>query len=286
MKKSNWSRIMSVVSLSLVLLLCFAGVNQVSAKGGPPHVPKGKILNVKVMSYNVHHAVGEDGVLDMDRIADVIRQSGAEIIGLQEVDRHWSERSDFVDQAKALADALGMHYVFGANLDFDPLAEGDERRQYGTAILSTYPILDSENVLLNSNGEQRGLLRTKINIRGEHIQFYNTHLGLSTEERERQTAEIMQTSQTFSGPSIIVGDFNAEPDDVELDNITAEYEDAFADNNEAYTYSAANPTTRIDYIFHSDELNLQGAEVIDTLASDHLPIVAEFEWKRKHPHAK
>ena len=54
-----------------------------------------KSIDVKVMSYNIHHAVGQDGILDLERIAKVIEDSGAEIIGLQEVDNHWSERSQF-----------------------------------------------------------------------------------------------------------------------------------------------------------------------------------------------
>ena len=45
-------------------------------------------VQVKVMSYNIHHAVGEDNVLDLERIAKVIEDSDAEIIGLQEVDNH------------------------------------------------------------------------------------------------------------------------------------------------------------------------------------------------------
>ena len=84
-----------------------------------------KALQVKVMSYNIHHAVGEDNVLDLERIAKVIEDSGAEIIGLQEVDNHWSERSNFEDQAKWLADRLGMHYTYAANLDRDPLSLGN-----------------------------------------------------------------------------------------------------------------------------------------------------------------
>jgi hypothetical protein len=62
---------------------------------GSPQAPD---RSVTVASYNIHHGVGEDDQLDLDRIAEQIRTSGADIIGLQEVDRHWSSRSDFVDQ--------------------------------------------------------------------------------------------------------------------------------------------------------------------------------------------
>lgn len=61
---------------------------------------------VDVMTFNIHHAQGTDGVLDLQRIADVIEASGADVVGLQEVDRHYSARSDWVDQAAALAELL------------------------------------------------------------------------------------------------------------------------------------------------------------------------------------
>src|SRR5690606_1190947 len=135
--------------------------------------------------------------------------AGAEIVGIKEVDRHWSSRSDFQDQAKELANLLGYHYVYGANLDREPTDGREENRQYGTAILSKYPIIDSENIYLDSFGnEQRGLLRAKINVRGIHVNFYNTHLGLSVDERLSQVQEIIDITSSFEGHNVLVGDLN------------------------------------------------------------------------------
>jgi hypothetical protein len=58
---------------------------------------------LSVMTYNIQHGAGEDDRLDLRRIADEIRSGGVEVPALQEVDRHWSARSDFVDQAQWLA---------------------------------------------------------------------------------------------------------------------------------------------------------------------------------------
>jgi endonuclease/exonuclease/phosphatase family metal-dependent hydrolase len=63
----------------------------------------GPDCELSVMTYNIHHGVGEDDRLDLRRIADEIRSGGVEVPALQEVDRHWSARSDFVDQAQWLA---------------------------------------------------------------------------------------------------------------------------------------------------------------------------------------
>jgi endonuclease/exonuclease/phosphatase family metal-dependent hydrolase len=78
----------------------------------------GQSRELRVMCFNIHHGVGLDGRLDLERIARVAESQAAEVVGLQEVDRHFSTRSDFVDQARWLADRLSMHVVFGANLSY------------------------------------------------------------------------------------------------------------------------------------------------------------------------
>lgn len=260
--------------------------NQSKAAANGTVFERGVSVNVKMMSYNIHHAEGVDRVLDLERIAKIIEDEGAEIIGLQEVDNHWSERSAFEDQAKWLAERLGMFYVYAANLDRDPLNEGEPRRQYGTAILSKYPILNSENHSLTriGNTEQRGLLEATINVKGNHLNLYNTHLALTTAEREIQMKEIIAIAAESKGPQVIMGDLNAVPESIEMQPMYAHYLDVFADQPEAYTYSATNPTKRIDYIFTSSDIKTVEADVIHTLASDHLPITAEIVLERLEPY--
>ena len=156
-----------------------------------------------VATYNIAHAAGIDGRLDLERIAAEIERGGAEIVGLQEVDRHWSERSQFVDQAQWLADRLGMQVVYGANLDLDPPAPDRPRRQYGTAILSSHPILWSRNTHLPrpENGEQRGLLEAGIDVDGVRIRVANTHLQhTSAVERRAQTERIVELLRAGARP--------------------------------------------------------------------------------------
>ena len=257
--------------------MVFSVTGNVSAQG------YGKEVDVNVMSFNIYHGVGLDGVLDLERTAKVITDAGAEIVGIQEVDRYWSSRSDFQDQAKELADILGYHYVYGANLDHSP-AEGQvENRQYGTAILSKYPIIDSENIHLDSFGnEQRGLLRAKINVRGIHVNFYNTHLGLSVEERISQVQEVIDISSSFEGPNVLVGDLNAEPHSEEFQLLLDEgnFVDVFEGLDNADTFPVENPIKRIDFILTSPSVEASNQEVIFTEASDHLPVVSKLVFKR------
>jgi endonuclease/exonuclease/phosphatase family metal-dependent hydrolase len=236
--------------------------------------------DVRVMSYNIHHGEGADGRLDLDRIAGVIRSEKAEVIGLQEVDRFW-RRSDFVDQVAYLAEELDMHAAYGANLDLSSDDPSQPRRQYGTAILSKYPIVESKNTLLPklSNSEQRGLLEALIKVKGAPVRFYDTHLQHNNSgERALQVRAIMEHTRDVKGPQVLVGDLNALPEAPELAPLYERYNDAWPLGGEGpgYTISAENPTRRIDYVFVTPDVAVRGASVPRTLASDHLPVVADL----------
>ncbi|MDR6552686.1 endonuclease/exonuclease/phosphatase family protein [Paenibacillus qinlingensis] len=276
------------VIISSVVLMSMIPMFSLSQASYAADLTNGKETAIKVMEYNIHHAEGMDDILNLNRIGDVIKSSGADIIGLQEVDNHFSARSNFEDQAKWLANYLGMHYEFAANLDNNPLNVGEPRRQYGTVILSKYPILSSENHLLDNTqypSEQRGLAKTVINVRGNHINFYNTHLdNKRAEQRDIQVNEILDIVHKSKGTSILVGDFNATPDSPEIIKMSAQYHDVFAElgMNDAYTsyYYSDKPNRRIDYIYTSDDVKIKTGKVIDTIAADHLPITAELVIKK------
>jgi endonuclease/exonuclease/phosphatase family metal-dependent hydrolase len=243
--------------------------------GGLPDRP------LTVMTYNIHHGAGVDGVLDLERIAGLIEQSGADVVGLQEVDRHWSERSNWVDQPAWFANRLGMHYAYAANLDLPPLNAGEPRRQYGTAILSKYPIQEFKNTFLPRypTGEQRGLAVATIIVNGAELRFANTHLTHNNNaERLEQAQKVVELLGKSHPPTLLVGDLNATADAPEIKTLTAVYEDTWEEVGvgPGYTIEADNPTKRIDYQLHSSRLRPTKAAVPVTPASDHLPVVASF----------
>lgn len=153
----------TVISSTLLAILV-AGVsftNTLAAVGDPPQQPRA----VRLMTYNIHHGAGNDTCtppppttppqpdcgLDLQRIATVIRSYDPDLVGLQEVDRFWT-RSASVDQPAWLAAELGMHACYGANLQHAPDRHSTIDHEYGTAILSRYPILDCKNTLLPKLG--------------------------------------------------------------------------------------------------------------------------------------
>jgi endonuclease/exonuclease/phosphatase family metal-dependent hydrolase len=236
---------------------------------------------LRVATFNIRHGVGLDGALDLARIAAVVERTGAEVVGLQEVDRHWSERSNFVDQATWLAQWLDMDVAFGANLDLDPPVPGAPRRQYGTAILSTYRIRETTNTLLPRplGGEQRGLLEALIKVRGIPVRVFNTHLQHDSQvERLAQVDRIRQVLATAQESVVLLGDLNATPDTPEIAGLTDLLVDAWvtAGVGDGFTFDAATPHARIDYVMSSGDVVARTAAVVATDAADHLPVVVDL----------
>jgi len=234
-----------------------------------------------VVSYNIHLGRGLDGRLDLDRIAAVIRAQNADLVALQEVGRHWSAATEFRDQPAELGRLLGMEFVFGANLDRDPPRQGAPRRQYGTAILTTWPIRHSENILLpraSTDNEQRGVLVLDIDVDGAPFRLHNAHLGVSVEDRRLQVDALLTVADTATVPHALVGDFNARPTAPELAPLFARFRDAWAvaGEGEGFTFPASAPTARIDYVLVSAALGISAARVPALAGSDHLPLVAEL----------
>jgi len=238
-----------------------------------------------------------DCQLDLQASIDVIRAQDPDIIGMQEIDRFWA-RSAYLDEPAVLAAGLGMeHYCYGANLDHAPDSHSLVPHQYGTLIISRFPILECTNTPLRRVGttEQRGLLKTLINVHGVPLQFYNTHLHTMQADRLLQTADIAELIDAApAGRTVVVGDFNARSTFtttvLEMVPIYARFLDAWRDaplpapgNPNGFTSPAnltGNPTARIDYVFVSPDVEVAGTYVpIDSgtrLAADHYPVVSNI----------
>lgn len=107
---------------------------------------------LRFVTYNVQYCTGLDGRTDIDRIAAEV--DGADVICLQEVERHW-QRTGQVDQVAEIAARFPRHHHgFGPAIDLDAdsvAADGrvrHRRRQFGNMVLARWPILTLRNHLL------------------------------------------------------------------------------------------------------------------------------------------
>jgi len=254
----------------------------------------GRNVTVRVMNYNIHAGIGEDGQYNIDRIADAIRSSGAEIIGLEEVDVHWGSRSNNENEIKSLAEKLNMNYYFAPIYDFDPTVSGEPRRQYGVAVLSSFPIIHAVNHEITRLSTQTsnpspapapGFPEVTINIKGAHLSFFVTHLDYRSDPsvREMQVQDMLSIIHQSQYTSILAGDLNAEPGAPELAPLFHYFKDTWAavnPNDPGWTYSAINPAKKIDFILADSAVQVSSSQVINTLASDHRPVIADVVLTR------
>ncbi len=219
---------------------------------------------LRIMSFNIKSARESD----IEAIALAIREEAPDIVGLQEVDVD-TNRSGGIDQPHRLSQLTGMASLFRTALDYD-----DGR--YGLALLSRFPIITSDKVMLTSGSEQRILVIVDIlGPGGDTLHVAVTHLGLDAAEREAQADEIAQELSPL-GSVILTGDFNVEPGSAVYDVLTGFLADAWpgAGSGHGYTFPADTPTRRIDWILVSGSLPSPScAWVPDTQASDHRPVV-------------
>ncbi len=253
--------------------------------GGAPAEPAsaGTDRALRVLSFNIHAGVGADDVLDLERVGRAIRSSRADVVGLQEVDRHYSARSDWADQGAELARQLDMHLVYGANLDDEPPAPGRPRVQYGNAILARYPIISSDNTpLYRSEGEeQRGLLRAVVDVPGADVEVFSTHLSAtSAVDRAQQTAQIRQIIGASRRLVVLVGDLNATPEAPEIATLNGFLRDSWtvAGEGPGYTFDSQTPVKRIAYVYTSEGVQSMHSRVVTKhrVASDHLPVAVKL----------
>ncbi|MBA2669627.1 MAG: endonuclease/exonuclease/phosphatase family protein [Gemmatimonadetes bacterium] len=239
-------------------------------------------VSVRVMSFNIAAGHG-----DLPRIAEVIRASGAEIVGLQEVDVHWGDRSGFVDQATWLAGALDMGVFFAPIYTFPPADGRLDERKYGLAILSRHPIAAATNHSLSRLSTQSdaavpvplpGFPCARIEIGGSAVQVCNTHLDYRSDPATRrlQVGEMIRIIGEGSQPVLLLGDLNAEPDATELGPLFHRLRDAWHSVGNGFTYPADTPIKRIDYILASPHFTIDAVKVLISDASDHRPVVADL----------
>lgn len=286
---------MIIIVLVAALALPSAGTAGTVRTPGPPRP-------LRVLDFNIHAGTGTDGRLDLERVAGVIVNSGADVAALQEVDVHWSARSDHRDQAAELGRLTGMHVFFAPIYDLDPEPGHEKRRRFGVAVLSRHPIEAARNhpITRLSTIEPDpvpalapGLAEVLIRVGTRPVRVYTTHLDHRADPAVRR-AQVADTLRVMGGAgrgkggreaTLLLGDFNAEPDAPELGPLFARMTDVWpavrpgAPPGSGATYPADAPRSRIDYVTFTGPgrvLRARSAEVPAVLASDHLPVSAEF----------
>ena len=236
------------------------------------------------MTYNIHHGEGLDGTVDIERIAQLILDSKADVVALQAVDRG-VERSKKIDIMTRLSDLTEMTYAFGKTMDL-------QGGRYGNGFLTRFPIFEERNLLYaaDSLGEARGVLQLVLGANGEEIVVMSTQLDASGDDSRRDSSirELMAASGRYvPRPIVVCGDFNESPDGRGIELMKEKFDDVWAlvGRGAGATVPADSPATRHDYVFVSkpygrSDSTVQrtlmpvSARVLPSRTSDHLPLLS------------
>jgi endonuclease/exonuclease/phosphatase family metal-dependent hydrolase len=242
-----------------------------------------EVERLRVVTYNIHKCRGLDTRYNPSRIVDVLGEIDADIVALQEV-LSIPDRAHEEHQARYIAHRLGLEFRQGENRRLQGGA-------YGNAVFSRFPIVAAYNYDISVAGrEQRGCLRADVaigHLRVLHV--YNVHLGTSFFERRRQARRLLEeeilSNPEIPGPRILLGDFNEWTRGLASRLLSSHFRsaDLRAWLNRPRTYPGVLPLLHLDHIYFDDALELDAASLHRSrdamIASDHLPIVADFRLK-------
>lgn len=236
---------------------------------------------VRLLSYNVHHCQGMDGRVAPERIAGLIARENPDIVALQELDV-FRARTRRVDQPKLIGDLLRMDVHFHSTLAL-------AREQYGTAVLSRFPVEKVRSSSLPSLAgrklENRAAIWARVDVGGMTLNVVNTHLGLTRGERRLQAEALLGPEwlghPDCGEPRVLCGDFN----------MTHRRELTCFDGlcvREPWTRAGPPPKTwpslwpllSLDRVFVSSRIEVESVrsprDRLARVASDHLPVIAEL----------
>jgi endonuclease/exonuclease/phosphatase family metal-dependent hydrolase len=228
-----------------------------------------------VATYNIHTCVGVDQRYDPARVATVLRELGADIIGLQEVDaRH--RVGGHVDQWTFFAEATGLEAIRGPNVR-------DHRGRFGNAILTRFPILEVRRIDLSVAGyEPRGAIDADLRVDGQVLRVVATHLGLHAAERRFQIDRLLDCLITTGGRTdgiLMMGDLNEWRG--RRGGIPA-LDRRLGRGPAPRTFPSWLPVLPLDRIYASGAAALRSSGVhrspLARVASDHLPLRAVVSW--------
>lgn len=221
-------------------------------------------MGVTVASYNIHRGRGLDRRVDIGRIAAVLEEIGADLVGLQEVYR---------PQAEALARRLDLVPVMGVTVHRH---EGP----YGNAVLTRLPVHGSQAFDLTRRArEPRGGVRVDVALGSLVLHLFNVHFGLGIRERAEQAELLVREHilrRDLSGSRVVVGDLNEWFPGAVGRALRRELHGPRVRR----THPAPLPLFALDRIYWDRDLHGERFHVhrsaLARLASDHLPVVARL----------
>lgn len=169
---------------------------------------------ITFVSYNIRWRSGTE----LEQIINWLRErrgSAPMIVGLQEVDRA-KPRSSGVNNAKQIADAVGMYYAWAAPTPAGRHKPQGAEEETGVEVLSPYPLTDVTRVILPNpgpGGRQRVAIAATLKVGETSLRVYSVHseTRLPIAKKVEQLRAVLTGLDRFPKgmPAVVLGDFNA-----------------------------------------------------------------------------
>ena len=230
----------------------------------------------RLMSYNIRNGIGMDNQRDLQRVADVIRAYGPDVVAVQEVDS-MTARSGQRDVLGELATLTGMIPVYAPAIDFDG-------GKYGVGLLCREEPLSVERRALPGREERRTVVAAEF----PGYVFACTHLSLTEADRLLSLPILKEVASRIPAkPFYLAGDFNAEPSEDFIQSFTESF--VILTDTTVRTYPADAPDITIDYIVcHKDRLTdyPKKSSIFNfpssiSKASDHRPVCIDIRYRKQ-----
>lgn len=230
-------------------------------------------MKLEVLSWNVWYGT------QLDKVSSFIKDSKADIIGLQEVTQTPEGTKNLAEE---LSRDLGFQYAY---------ANGADARSWGknffigNAVLSRFPIVSRQTHIL-SKENSRSAIQADIMIDGRLVHVFSTHFlhthqkpSIIQEEQARTLVSVVPDSH-----AIVMGDFNATPESATLAIMKQKLRKTDGESQtptwslyEEGCCKTNGVTVRLDYIFVTHDIQVLQTTVRSSDGSDHLPISADIE---------
>jgi endonuclease/exonuclease/phosphatase family metal-dependent hydrolase len=182
-----------------------------SGRATKVNTPAAVPAEIKIVSYNIRWR----GAEELEQIIDWLKSSKAPpmIIGLQEVDRS-KQRTGKTNNARALAEGLGMYYAWAA----PPLPKDskEQEEETGVALLSPYPLNDVTRIVLphkGPGGRWRVALAATVKFGKIAVRVYSVHseTRIPVSQKMDQFRAVLDDLARFpkTMPAAVMGDFNS-----------------------------------------------------------------------------
>ena len=249
-----------------------------------------------LMTFNIRYNNPGDGDnrwgMRREAVAEFLRDQKADVVGLQEA---------LPDQLADLAAALPAYERIGVGRD-----DGKGRGEHCAILILTsrFSVVESGTFWLSDNPETPGSrswgntiprICTWAHLRGragQDIHVFNAHLDHQSQpSREKAAALLLEKTTAVPGACVLMGDFNATPDNPALRALLAAgWRDGFGEvapkddpGGTFHNWRGGGDGPRIDHILVRPPARLlrctvHRGQVLGRVLSDHHPVSLELEW--------